>query len=493
VNPCDLTLTELAGAIARRDCSAADATAASLARIAQSNPDLNAYTQVFEDQARARAGEIDRRLAAEGPEAVGPLAGVPVAIKDNICTTLGRTTCCSKILESYESPFNATVVERLLAAGAVIVGKTNLDEFAMGSSTEHSAFGATGNPWDPARTPGGSSGGSAAAVAARTVPLALGSDTGGSIRQPAALCGVTGYKPTYGLVSRYGLVAFASSLDQIGPITRTAEDAALAASVLCARDPRDSTSASREITDFLTASAELRGARLGVPAQVRELLADQDVARAYDETIALTKSAGAEIIDIDLPALEYGIAAYYIVAPAEASSNLARYDGVRYGRRAEPVQGEDIAALYSRSRAEGFGREVQRRVMLGTHVLSSGYYDAYYHTALKARRVIKDDFDRAFQKVDAVLTPATPEPAFPLGAKAGDPLALYLQDTFTVSANLTGGPAVAVPATTAERENKTLPIGMQLAGPAFGDAGLLALARALETELAFTAQPAGSA
>jgi len=489
VNTADLTIAELRARLESGEATSEGAVTDALDRIDALNPDLNAFTQVFRDDALERA----RRIDASGAAAAGPLGGVPVAIKDNICTTLGRTTCGSKFLENYESPFDATCVERLLAAGAVIVGKTNLDEFAMGSSTEHSAFGPTGNPWDRARAPGGSSGGSAAAVAGRMVPLALGSDTGGSIRQPAALCGVVGYKPTYGLVSRYGLVAFASSLDQVGPITRSVEDAAIASSAMFGNDPRDATSVRTPAPDFSgLASGTLAGARLGVPKQVRELLNDPDVGAAFDAALGAVSDAGAEVIDVDIPSIEYGIAAYYIVAPAEASSNLARFDGVRYGRRAEQKEGDDLVALYSRSRSEGFGHEVQRRIMLGTHVLSSGYYDAYYNTALKARRVITNDFERVFGSCDAVLTPSTPEPAFPLGAKVDDPLALYLQDIFTVSANLTGFPAVSVPSGVCERESTTLPIGMQLMGPAFGDAPLLARARALEDVFAFSAQPAGA-
>ena len=491
MNPCDLTLTELARRIAAGDLTASDAVSASLSRIDAVNPTINAYTQVFHREAADAARAIDDRIASEGAAQVGPLAGVPVAIKDNMCTTLGRTTCSSKMLEGYVSPFDATAVKRLTDAGAIIVGKTNLDEFAMGSSTERSAFGATGNPWAPDRTPGGSSGGSAAAVAARTVPLALGSDTGGSIRQPAALCGVVGYKPTYGLVSRYGLVAFASSLDQIGPITRTVADAALSASILCGRDENDSTSASRPVPDFSMASEEaIAGTRYGLPAQIRELLQDESVSSALDRTLELITRLGGEVVDVDLPSLEFGIAAYYIIAPAEASSNLARYDGVRYGHRAEPREGESLEDLYSRTRAEGFGPEVQRRIMLGTHALSSGYYDAYYNTALKARRRIKEDFDRALQSCDVILTPATPEPPFKLGAKTDDPLSLYLQDIFTVSANLSGGPGVAIPAQLCERESVRLPIGMQLLGRAFGDADLLRRAAALEAALAFDARPA---
>jgi aspartyl-tRNA(Asn)/glutamyl-tRNA(Gln) amidotransferase subunit A len=489
VDPCDLSLTDLAARIASGEVSSSDAVAASLSRI-EAIDDLNAFTQVFGAEAAEAARAIDDRIASEGASAVGPLAGVPVAIKDNICTTLGRTTCGSRMLRRYVSPFDATCVERLLAAGAVIVGKTNLDEFAMGSSNEHSAFGPAGNPWAADRSPGGSSGGSAAAVGAGAVPLALGSDTGGSIRQPAALCGAVGYKPTYGLVSRFGLVAFASSLDQIGPITRTVADAALAARVIIGPDDRDSTCVSRPAPDLtLPGSNSLSGVRFGVPTQLLEMLEDADVAAAFDRARAIATEHGAEIVDVDLPSLEYGIAAYYIIAPAEASSNLARYDGVRYGHRAEAIEGESLEDLYSRTRAEGFGPEVQRRIMLGTHALSSGYYDAYYLTALKARRRIKDDFDRALETCDAVLTPATPEPPFRLGAKTDDPLALYLQDIFTVSANLSGGPGVAIPAGTCQRENTTLPIGIQLLGRAFDDANLLRHAAAMEAALDFTARP----
>ena len=483
-------MIELRDRIAAGEFSCVDAVGASLERIETRDTDLRAFTQVFPKEAIARARALDDRIRTEGAAAVGPLAGVPIAVKENICTTLGRTTCASKMLEEYESPFDATVIERLRAAGAVIVGKTNMDEFAMGSSTEHSVFGPTGNPWDTARSPGGSSGGSAAAVAARLTPLALGSDTGGSIRQPASLCGVVGFKPTYGLVSRYGLVAFASSLDQIGPLTRSVADAALATRLMSGNDERDSTSARRPTTDFsIPSESSLAGRRFGVPSQVAELLEDPDTRRELDRVIALIGDRGGEVVDVDLPSLEFGIAAYYIVVPAEASSNLARFDGVRYGHRAEPRDGEDLITLYSRSRAEGFGSEVQRRIMLGTHVLSSGYYDAYYNTALKARRLIKNDFDRAFRGVDAILSPATPEPAFRLGAKIGDPLALYLQDVFTVTANLAGIPGVVIPTGVCERENARLPIGMQLVGPAFGDSDLLRTAAALESAVAFDASP----
>lgn len=492
MTPTDLSLTDLRDAIASKRLSAEDAARASLDRIEALDGGLHAFLEVFGDRAVDQARAIDLRIARGGAAAVGPLAGVPVAIKDNMCLDYGRTTCASRILEKYESPYTATAVRRLIDAGAVIVGKTNLDEFAMGSSTEHSAFGPTRNPWDPERVPGGSSGGSAAAVAARMVPAALGSDTGGSIRQPAALCGVVGCKPTYGRVSRYGLVAFASSLDQIGPFARTVGDTALLLDVLCGFDPMDSTSVPTETPDFLKKlDAPYDELRLGVPREARSERNHPAVAAALDEAIGQFVSMGATIVDIELPHLEYGIAAYYIVAPAEASSNLARYDGVRYGHRARLAPGEDLVALYSRSRAEGFGPEVQRRIMLGTFALSSGYYDAYYNTALKVRRLIKGDFDRAFARgpgtpgVDAVLMPSTPAPAFRIGEKLNDPLAMYLEDVYTVMANLAGIAGVSLPAGIAGAGSSGpgspgLPVGVQLFCPAFKEEHLLRIARMFE-------------
>lgn len=486
-----MTVRQLAGAVASRAVSAVEAARGSLERIASTDASLRAYLQVFEERALARAAEIDRRLAGgESAASVGPLAGVPVALKDNLCTAYGRTTCGSRMLEAYESPFSATVVRRLEAAGAVVVGKTNLDEFAMGSSCENSAFHCTRNPWDVTRAPGGSSGGSAAAVAARTVPLALGSDTGGSIRQPASLTNLVGLKPTYGRVSRFGLVAFASSLDQVGPFTRTVADAALALGVIAGFDEQDSTSldaARQGDLDFVRdLDRPVAGLRLGVPRQARSPQNHPAVAAALDAAIGVYRGMGAEVVEIDLPHLSYGIAAYYIVAPAEASSNLARFDGIRYGRRAEIGPGDDLMALYSKSRAEGFGPEVQRRIMLGTYVLSSGYYDAYYLTALKARRLIKRDFDSAFSAekgmpgVHAVLMPTTAGPAFKIGEKTSDPLAMYLEDIYTVTANLAGVPAVSIPGGFAEKagtDGQDLPVGMQLLGPVFDEARLLRIAR----------------
>jgi aspartyl-tRNA(Asn)/glutamyl-tRNA(Gln) amidotransferase subunit A len=410
----------------------------------------------------------------------GPLAGVPIALKDNLCTSFGVTTCSSKILENFRAPYDATVVKKLDAAGAVFLGKTNLDEFAMGSSTENSAFRTTRNPWDTGRVPGGSSGGSAAAVASGMASGALGSDTGGSIRQPAALCGVVGLKPTYGRVSRYGLVAYASSLDQIGPFGRTVADCAAMLNVIAGHDPRDSTSVNDAVPDYLANLDEpLKGLRIGIVKeyQLAEGM-DAQVKSAIDAAIVKYRELGAQIVEVSLPHTEYGIAAYYVIAPSEASSNLARYDGVHFGHRTkEPVH--DIVELFSKSRAEGFGEEVQRRIMIGTYALSSGYYDAYYVRALKMRTLIKRDFDQAFEKCDVIACPTSPTPAFKVGEKTGDPLQMYLCDVFTVTCNIAGIPGISIPAgfTTGE---KPLPIGLQLLGPTFSEERLLRIARMYE-------------
>ncbi|MEZ6319399.1 MAG: Asp-tRNA(Asn)/Glu-tRNA(Gln) amidotransferase subunit GatA [Phycisphaerales bacterium] len=477
-------VVEIASAVAAKEATAESGVRASLDAIGARDGELHAFLQVFGDHAIEQANILDARLAAG--EDVGALAGVPIAVKDNICTREGRTTCASRMLERYRSPFDATAVTRLERAGAVIVGKTNLDEFAMGSSCEHSAFGATCNPHDVTRVPGGSSGGSAAAVAAGMVPAALGSDTGGSVRQPASLCGVVGLKPTYGRVSRYGLVAFASSLDQIGVLAGSVADAAAVLEVIAGRDERDLTSATRDDAGF---SEEIwRGAAgltFGVPAIARHESVHPETARVFAETVEKLRAAGARVVDVELPHAEHGVAAYYIVAPAEASSNLARFDGVRYGRRADIGAGSNgggtLDELYTRSRSEGFGHEVQRRIMLGTHVLSSGYHDAYYLNALRVRRRIKEDFDAVFASgVDAVLTPTCPSPAFKIGEKAGDPLALYLEDVFTVGANLAGVPAISVPAGMARVDGRDLPVGVQLVGRAFGERALLGAASVIE-------------
>lgn len=474
------TLTDVRDALEQGELRSEEFVQACLGRIETLDPTLNAFTQVFAESALVQAREIDRRR--EAGDALGPLAGIPIAIKDNICTTEGKTTCASQMLSEYRSPFSATVVNRLIGADAIIIGKTNLDEFAMGSSTEHSCFGPTKNPWEASRVPGGSSGGSAAAVAARIVPGALGSDTGGSVRQPAALCGCVGFKPTYGRVSRYGLVAFASSLDQIGTLTRSVGDAALLASIISGHDPLDATSIDALPIDFHASISKPKGAvRIGVPALARDTRNAPSVADAVDTAIAALRETGATIIeDVELPHIEVGLDAYYVIALAEASSNLARYDGVRYGRRAQLGPEEDLIALYERSRAEGFGAEVQRRIMLGTHVLSSGYHDAYYLSALKVRRLIAQDFAALFtsqNQIDAVLMPVTTGPAFKIGAKRDDPLSMYLEDLYTVPANLAGLPAVSIPVLLSP---EGLPIGVQLVGPALGDEVLLQIAQATE-------------
>lgn len=484
----ELSLIEARDAIAARTLGAAEFCRALLDRTAAIDSKIGAYLEVHSERAMARAREVDAALARG--ETVGPLAGVAVAIKDNICLDHGRTTCASKILERYESPFSATAAARLERAGAVVTGKTNLDEFAMGSSTQSSALGVTSNPWDVSRVPGGSSGGSAAAVAARLVPGALGSDTGGSVRQPAAHCGVVGLKPTYGRVSRWGLVAYASSLDQIGPMARTVADVALLTEVIAGADELDSTCARREAPSLLRGLDEpIAGLRVGVPAECRSASNHPAVAAAFEQAIRTLADAGATIVDVHLPRLKHGVAAYYVIAVSEASSNLARFDGVRYGRRAALKPGEELLDLYERSRTEGFGAEVQRRIMLGTYTLSSGYYDAYYLTALKARRLIREDFDRVFASTwngaaapgcDVVLMPATVAPAGKRGENASNPLAEYLEDVYTVTANLAGVPAISVPAGFAEVDGVSLPVGVQLLAPMFEEARLLRAARMFE-------------
>ncbi len=443
-----------------------------LARIEARDDLINAFNLVTADEARARAAEIDE-MAAVGRDP-GPLAGVPVALKDNVCTRGIPTTCSSKILGDWRPPYDATVVERLGEAGAVIVGKTNLDEFAMGSSTENSAFGPTRNPLDTDRVPGGSSGGSAAAVAADFAPIALGSDTGGSIRQPAALCGVVGVKPTYGAVSRLGLVAFGSSLDQIGPFAHTVADAALTLEAISGHDRGDSTSIDQPPLD-LTRTLEfgVTGKRIGRIVDLPSG-ASPDVEARLDEAFDALRAAGAEIVDVTVPAFGYGLTAYYLISPAEASSNLARFDGVRFGMRAKAP---DTNSMYTATRTEGFGAEVKRRVMLGTYALSAGYYDAYYGRAQKVRRLIADDFAAAYANVDVLLTPASPTVAFELGAKAADPLSMYLCDTYTIPSNLTGQPAMSVPFGTGEHG---LPIGVQVLAPALAEAAMFQVAATLE-------------
>jgi aspartyl-tRNA(Asn)/glutamyl-tRNA(Gln) amidotransferase subunit A len=466
------SVIDLAGAVRAGSTTAVEVLEQHLARIDAREGEIHAFNLVTTDAARGAAAAID--AAVSRGDDPGPLAGVPVALKDNLCTRGVPTTCSSRILEGWKPPYDATVVERLRRAGAVVVGKTNLDEFAMGSSTENSAFGPTRNPLDTSRVPGGSSGGSAAAVAAGFAAASLGSDTGGSIRQPAALCGLVGVKPTYGLVSRLGLVAFASSLDQIGPFTHTVADAALVLEVIAGHDPLDSTSLPSPVPPVRRAVDEgVAGLRIGRVSDLPEG-SEPDVLARLDEAFAALERAGATIVDVALPSMQYGLTAYYLVAPAEASSNLARYDGVRYGLR---VEAGDLNATYSATRAAGFGAEVKRRIMLGTYALSAGYYDAYYGKALKVRRLIADDFAAAYASCDAILTPTSPSVAFPFGDKTSDPLSMYLCDVFTIPTNLAGHAAMSVPFGTGAHG---LPVGVQVLAPALGEVAMFRVAGELE-------------
>ncbi len=467
-----LTMHELADAYRRGDTTPVAVTDAHLARIEALDGQVGAYLTVTAEQAREQAKAAEARLAGKAP--LGPLDGVPVALKDVLCTRGVRTTCGSKILESFVPPYDATVVERLHRAGAVLLGKTNMDEFAMGSSTEHSAFRLSRNPWDLARVPGGSSGGSAAAVAGELAAGALGTDTGGSVRQPAAFCGVVGLKPTYGRVSRYGLIAFASSLDQVGPFSRDVRDCALLLGAVAGLDPRDSTSVDAPVPDYVGAlGGGVRGLRLGVPREYFAEGLDAEVGRAVREAIDTLAQLGATTEEISLPTTDYGIAVYYIIAPAEASSNLARYDGVKYGLR---VPGRDLIDMAGRTRAAGFGAEVKRRIMLGTYALSAGYYDAYYGRAQKVRTLVSRDFARAFARVDLIVAPTTPGVAFRHGEKE-DPLAMYLNDVYTVPTSLAGLPAVSI---RCGFTSAGLPVGLQLIGKAFDEATVLRAAYAYE-------------
>ena len=443
-----------------------------LARIDSRESSIHAFNLVTREQAHSMAAKVDADVKAGRDP--GPLAGVPIALKDNMCTRGVPTTCSSRILEGWKPPYDATVVTRLAEAGAVFVGKTNLDEFAMGSSTENSAFGVTYNPHDTSRVSGGSSGGSAAAVAAGFAAASLGSDTGGSIRQPAALCGVVGVKPTYGTVSRYGLVAFASSLDQIGPFTVDVRDAAVLLEAMSGHDPLDSTSIPQPALSLQgSLDRDVKGLRIG---RITDLPggSDPEVEARLAESFDALAAAGATIVDVELPSMKYGLTAYYLIAPAEASSNLARYDGVRYGLR---VDAADTNAMYMATRAAGFGDEVKRRIMLGTYALSAGYYDAYYGKALKVRRLISDDFARAYQKADVLLTPTSPIVAFPVGAKVDDPLSMYLCDVFTIPTNLAGHPAMSVPFGTGAHG---LPVGVQVLAPTLGESVMFQVAAHLE-------------
>jgi aspartyl-tRNA(Asn)/glutamyl-tRNA(Gln) amidotransferase subunit A len=469
----ELTIAEAARLLRLGSFSSADLVTAHVERIERMEPYVKAFLRFTPELYEQQAEEADRKLRnGEG----GPLTGIPMAVKDVLCVRGVETTAGSKILQGFRPPYTGTAVSRLFAAGAVMLGVTNCDEFAMGSSTENSSYFPTHNPWDVDRVPGGSSGGSAASVAAGEAIFSLGTDTGGSIRQPAALCGVVGMKPTYGRVSRYGLIAFASSLDQIGPFARSVDDAAMVLSVMSGHDPLDATSSDRPGNEVLNNyGAGVKGMRLGVPREYYDVQGiEPGVKAAIDNAIQVLRDQGAEIVDVSLPHTDYGLAAYYIIAPAECSSNLARFDGVRYGM--SEVDAQNITEAYMRTRRKGFGPEVRRRVMLGTYALSSGYYDAYYLKAQKVRTLIKRDFDEAFQKCDAVISATSPTVAFPLGAKTQDPLSMYLCDVLTLGGNLAGLPGISVPCGTSE----DLPVGLQILGPQWGENLVLRVARAYE-------------
>lgn len=465
------SFSELTRQLASGELTAVELARQSLDQITRCDGDVKAFLHVDREGTLAQAAEVDRRRAAGTP--LGPLAGIPIAIKDVICVAGQTTTCASQMLRNFVPPYDAHVISKLRAADAVLVGKVNMDEFAMGSSTENSSYQKTANPWDLQRTPGGSSGGSAAAVAARMTPLALGSDTGGSIRQPAGLCGIVGLKPTYGRVSRYGLVAYASSLDQIGPMSTDVAGTAALLEAIAGHDPRDSTSVPCDVPRYTTTLEQpLAGLRIGIAREHFGAGLDPEVEQGVRSAIDVYRSLGATVHEISLPHQKYAVAVYYIVAPSEASSNLARYDGVHYGHRASQFDG--LVDMYSSSRGEGFGAEVKRRIMLGTYALSAGYYDAYYLKALKVRRLIRGDFDAAFQQVDLIATPVNPTPAFKLGELINDPLAMYLSDIYTISANLAGIPGISIPA---GFHSLGLPLGLQLLAPPFEEERLLRAAR----------------
>jgi len=465
INLATATAAEVLSALENRDISSIELTQAYLSRVDALNGQLNAVITVDHEGALAAAKDADdARHRGEG----GVLNGVPLLHKDIFCTAGLRTTCASRMLENFTPPYDATVVSKLKAAGAITLGKTNMDEFAMGSSNETSYFGPAHNPWDFSCVPGGSSGGSAAAIAAGLAPLSTGTDTGGSIRQPASLCGITGLKPTYGRVSRFGIIAFASSLDQAGPMTRTVEDAALMLNAMCGLDPNDSTSADMPVPNFHDAlTGDLKGLRIGLPKQYFSELLDDTVANRIQDALKELEAEGATLVDVDLPHTQEGIATYYVIAPAEASANLARYDGVRFGHRCDDPT--DLMDLYARSRSEGFGSEVQRRILVGTYALSAGFYDAYFKKAQQVRRIISNDFKQAFDQCDLIAGPSAPGVAFSAGAKSHDPIAMYMEDVYTLSVNLAGLPGLSVPAGLING----LPIGLQLIGQAFDEATLL--------------------
>lgn len=479
----ELSALQASNGLRKREFSSVELTGSQLERIRQIEPKIQAFVTITEEEALRAAKQADDRLAAEGEQAPA-LLGVPVAVKDNICTQGVRTTCSSKMLGNFIPPYDATVAVRMKNAGMVMLGKTNIDEFAMGSSTENSAFFPTRNPWNPDCVPGGSSGGSSAAVAAMEAPVALGSDTGGSIRQPASFCGVVGMKPTYSMVSRYGLIAFASSLDQIGPITRTVEDAALLLNVIAGPDPMDSTCWSKPVPDFLAGLKDgVKGMRIGVPKEYFIEGIDAEVESAVRRAIDELLKQGAEAVEISLPTTPYAVATYYICATAEASSNLARYDGAHYGFR---VEADNIIDMFARTRAAGFGEEVKRRIMLGTYALSAGFYDAYYLKALKVRTLYVREFEAAFKQCDIIACPTCPTPAFKFGEKTDNPLQMYLNDIFTIPANLAGLPGISLPC---GMSSSGLPIGLQLLAPLFEDARMLRAAWACEQTMEFTGRP----
>ena len=471
-----LTISELAARLAKREISAREIMQSCLDQIARVDGKIHAFISWDDKDALAQADALDREISQGTTHLQKPLLGMPVAIKDVMAVKNHPLNCASKILGKFTSPYDATAIEKLRSAGAIVFGRCNMDEFAMGSSTENSAFGATRNPWDAERIPGGSSGGSAAAVAADETIAALGTDTGGSIRQPAALCGVVGLKPTYGRISRFGLVAFASSLDQVGPLTKNVSDAATLLGVLSGHDSKDSTSIPQPVPNYAGAlDGNIRGLKLGLPKEYMIGGLDPEVKSAVDAAVKKLQELGAEIVEISLPHTDYAVATYYIIATAEASANLARFDGIRYGAR---VEGKDFWELYSKTRGAGFGGEVKRRIILGTYVLSSGYYDAYYLRAQKTRTLIRKDFLDAFEKVDAIVTPTTPTAAFKIGEKSDDPLQMYLSDIFTISCNLAGICGISVPC--GFTKNPKLPIGLQLLGKPFGEETLLRIAHAYE-------------
>jgi aspartyl-tRNA(Asn)/glutamyl-tRNA(Gln) amidotransferase subunit A len=483
-----VTAPQIREAIIRGDFTAREVAEGALARIDVLDSDVHAFNQVTPEIAFAAADRVDDMVrSGASPEELPLLAGVPVAFKDNMNLVGTRTTCSSRILANYESVYDCTAVHRMIESGVVPLGKLNMDEFAFGSSTENSAFGPTHNPWDVERVPGGSSGGSAAAVSAGMASIALGSDTGGSIRQPGSLCGVVAMKPTYGRVSRYGVVAFASSLDQIGPFTKTVEECALSLNAICGKDPMDATSVARPVEDFTQGLGDgVKGLRVAVVADMLAMEGcSAEVREAVGAAAETLSSLGAEVGEVDLPAAKHGLSAYYIIGPAEASSNLARFDGIRYGHRVSDAQ--DVMDLYMRSRAEGFGPESVRRIMLGTYALSAGYYDAYYGQAQKARTIIARDFEAAFANYDVLLTPTSPTTAFKIGEKAADPLSMYLSDFYTIPVNLAGNAALSIPVGLGRETG--LPVGLQLIGDHFAEATLLRAAAALEEAIGFDTTP----